>query len=86
MVLNKHRWGLGYVLGGDPAQGGMIAMGRSGGEFGHPGNGGSLGFADPARRMGSGLTKNLMTAGDDPAKITAYLVPEAIRRHLDGAP
>jgi CubicO group peptidase (beta-lactamase class C family) len=87
VVLNmKHRWGLGYVLGGDPAQGGMIAMGRSGGEFGHPGNGGSLGFADPARRMGFGLTKNLMTAGTDPTKATAYLVAEAIRRHLDGAP
>lgn len=80
------RWGLGYVLGGDPAQGGAVFIGRSGGEFGHPGNGGSLGFADPARRMGFGLTKNLMTAGTDPTKSTAYLVAEAIREYVDSAP
>ena len=76
-------FGLGYALAGDPATGGVLAMGRSGGAFGHAGNGGSLGFADPARKLGFGLTKNLMKAGDDPAQETAYLVAEAIRQHLD---
>lgn len=77
------RRGLGYELGGDPAEGGAVAMGQSGREFGHGGNGGSLGFADPERRLAFGLTKNLMRAGDDPRQATAYLVAEAIRRYLD---
>ena len=75
--------GLGYQLAGDPAKGGVLAMGRSGGAFGHAGNGGSLGFANPARKLGFGLTKNLMKAVDDPAQASAYRVAEAIRQHLD---
>ena len=61
----------------------MPAMGRWGGPFGHTGNGGSLGFAGPERKLGFGLTKNLMKAVDDPAQEAAYLVAEAIRQHLD---
>jgi CubicO group peptidase (beta-lactamase class C family) len=79
------RRGLGYGIGGDPAKGAGSAMGSSGGEFGHGGNGGSLGFADPARKLGFGLTKNLMKAGDDPTQSTAYRVAELIRQHLDAA-
>jgi CubicO group peptidase (beta-lactamase class C family) len=79
------RVGLGYFLGGDPAEGASVAMGRTGGEFGHSGNGGSLGFADPARRLSFGLTKNLMRAAPDPMQTAAYRVVEAIREHLDGA-
>ncbi|HZG66668.1 MAG TPA: serine hydrolase domain-containing protein [Herpetosiphonaceae bacterium] len=71
---------LGYMRGG---RGGVLAMGRSGGAFGHSGNGGSLGFADPERKLSFGLTKNLMKAADDPAQETAYLVAETIRQHLD---
>jgi CubicO group peptidase (beta-lactamase class C family) len=78
------RFGLGYGLGGDVAQGAAIAMGRTGGEFGHGGNGGSLGFADPVRKLGFGLTKNLMNYPDDPAQSTAYKVAETIRVYLDG--
>lgn len=77
------RRGLGYGFAGPPAQGGDLAMGRSGGAFGHGGNGGSLGFADPARKLGFGLTKNLMRVWDDPARTTAYLVAEEIRRQID---
>ncbi len=75
------RKGLGYFLGYDAATDvGNLAMGKSGGEFGHPGNGGSLGFADPAGKLGFGLTKNLMKAAPDPEKATAYLVAEEIRK------
>jgi len=78
------RLGLGYFLGGDPAEGATAAIGRSGGEIGHPGNGGSLGFADPARRLSFGLTKNLMRAAPDPTQAAAYRVAETIRAYLDG--
>jgi CubicO group peptidase (beta-lactamase class C family) len=76
------RRGLGYALGGDPAQGGAISMGTGGGEFGHGGNGGSLGFADPERKLAFGLTKTLMKANPDPKQSTAFVVAEAIRRHV----
>lgn len=80
----RSRRGLGYGLGGDPAEGGDLAMGMSGGEFGHGGNGGSLGFADPERNFAFGLTKNLMKLDLDARKATAYQVAELIRSHIDG--
>ncbi|MEZ4869366.1 MAG: serine hydrolase domain-containing protein [Caldilineaceae bacterium] len=76
-------FGLGYGLGGDPAQGASPAMGSTGGEFGHGGYGGSLGFADPARKLSFGLTKNLMKEESDPKKSTAYQVATAIREQVD---
>jgi CubicO group peptidase (beta-lactamase class C family) len=79
------RKGMGYFLGGEQAEGASIAQGKTGGEFGHGGNGGSLGFADPARKLAFGLTKNLMKASPDPKQSTAYALAEAVRQHLDGA-
>ena len=76
------RKGMGYFLGGTADNGGAIAMGSSGSEFGHSGNGGSLGFADPERKFAFGLTKNLMTAMPDATQSTPYLVAETIRRLL----
>jgi CubicO group peptidase (beta-lactamase class C family) len=72
------RFGLGYGLGGALAEFADIAMGSSGGEFGHGGNGGSLGFADPARKLSFGLTKNLMKYRADPRQSTAYKVTEVM--------
>jgi CubicO group peptidase (beta-lactamase class C family) len=79
------RKGLGYFLGGDPAQGGSVAMGNREGVFGHGGNGGSQGFADPERKFAFGLTKNLMKANPEPKKATAYTIAETIRNYLDRA-
>lgn len=76
------RKGMGYFLGGPAEEGGAIAMGIGGREFGHSGNGGSLGFADPEHNFAFGLTKNLMKAMPDATQATPYLVAEAIRRHL----
>jgi CubicO group peptidase (beta-lactamase class C family) len=76
-------FGLGYGLGGDPARGADAAMASSG-TFGHGGYGGSLGFADPERRLSFGLTKNLMKEVSDPTQTTAYKVATVIRKWVDG--
>ncbi|MFN8486850.1 MAG: serine hydrolase domain-containing protein [Caldilineaceae bacterium] len=76
------RKGLGYFLGGEISTAGDISMGRTGREFGHGGNGGSLGFADPERKLAFGLTKTLMKAVADPQQSAAYRVAEAIRAAL----
>jgi CubicO group peptidase (beta-lactamase class C family) len=76
------RRALGYALGGAPEHGGDSAMGRGGSEFGHAGNGGSLGFADPVRKLSFGLTKNRMR-WPEPTEETSYLVAETIRAYLD---
>ena len=76
------RRALGYVLGGAEEEGGAIAMGRSGREFGHPGLGGSLGFADPERGLAFGLTKNLLKAGGETTEAAAYLAAELIREGI----
>jgi CubicO group peptidase (beta-lactamase class C family) len=78
----KDVMGLGYKLGGSAADGRAPAMGEPG-TFGHAGHGGSLGFADPARGLAFGLTKNRLRAWDDPTQSTAYRVAEAIRHWID---
>lgn len=52
------RYGLGFMLGtpGEP-------LGPNQGPFGHSGAGGSLGFADPAARVGFGYVMNRMLSG-----------------------
>ena len=69
------RKALGYQLADDPT--------RASG-FGHGGNGGSLGFADPMRNLAFGLTKNLMR-NDAPGQGVADVVAGAVRRYVDAA-
>jgi CubicO group peptidase (beta-lactamase class C family) len=51
------RFGLGFLLTQD-FDGGRLGPNRGG--FGHPGAGGSLGFADPEAGLGFGYTMNRM--------------------------
>lgn len=82
-VLGRQvRKGLGYWLGGPEHGGGSVAMG-SPGAFGHPGVGGSIGFADPERRLSFGLTKTLLKKGADPQKRASTIAAEEIRHQLD---
>jgi CubicO group peptidase (beta-lactamase class C family) len=53
------RFALGYMLLSDCDERGA---GRP--PFGHPGHGGSIGFADPDHRLAVGFTKNLFSAND----------------------
>jgi CubicO group peptidase (beta-lactamase class C family) len=55
------RMGLGFWLSHGDAPG--FAFGPNEGAFGHPGAGGSLGFADPAARIGFGYVTNRMGQG-----------------------
>jgi len=56
------RFGLGFSL---PLEG-MASWSPSASAFGHPGAGGSLGFADPESRVGFGYVMNQMQAGMPP--------------------
>ena len=69
-------------MGGDPAEGGGVRMGGVN-AFGHPGYGGSIGFADPDLGLSFGPTKNLLITGEeDPLMNTAYRVAQLIRDGL----
>ena len=53
-MIIETRFGLGFMM---PVPGAM--MGPNDKAFGHPGMGGSLGFADPEARIGFGYVMNL---------------------------
>ena len=57
VILMPTRFGLGFML--PPT----LGLACPPGSFGHPGAGGSLGFADPQRRLGFGYVMNQMQLG-----------------------
>ncbi|MGI8553317.1 MAG: serine hydrolase, partial [Dehalococcoidia bacterium] len=71
------RKGLGYFLGGAGSP-----MGERRTAFGHPGAGGSIGFADPETGLAVGFTKNVLRTTLDPTQAAAYRVAERIREVL----
>ncbi len=79
------RKGLGFLLGGAAETGGDVRMGRSEAAFGHSGHGGSIGFADPSRKLALGMTKSLMKSEADKTRSAAYLIAEAVREYIDGS-
>ncbi|MBI4220806.1 MAG: beta-lactamase family protein [Chloroflexi bacterium] len=83
VVLERRaRKGLGYFLSGPADAGGAVAMSSNPGAFGHPGLGGSIGFADPENRFAFGLTKTLLTVVTEPTKTTSFIVAQEIRKAL----
>lgn len=71
------RKGLGYFLGGP-----LSPMSERGTAFGHPGAGGSIGFADPEYGLAVGITKNMMRNHLDPTRGAAYRIGQRIREAL----
>jgi len=65
-LLVPSRFGLGFIKSIDNREHPLAELGScimSEAAFGHPGNGGSLGFADPAVKMSFGYTMNKMGKG-----------------------
>jgi CubicO group peptidase (beta-lactamase class C family) len=71
------RKGLGYFLGGP-----LSPMSERTNAFGHPGAGGSIGFADPEFGLAVGITKNMMRTSLDPTQATAFRIAQRIRETL----
>lgn len=82
VVGRRIRKGMGYQLGGKAEEGAEWEMGTRGGEFGHTGLGGSVGFADPEQRLAFGLTKTLLVDEPDKAKLARTRAAQLIRRLL----
>ena len=76
VIMMPTRFGLGFML---PPTLGLACPPHS---FGHPGAGGSLGFADPERRLGFGYVMNQMQLGlTGDARATSLV--EAVYASLD---
>lgn len=58
VILMETRYGLGFWLSSN-----VVPLGKSLSAFGHPGAGGSVGFADPDARLGFGYVMNQMAIG-----------------------
>jgi CubicO group peptidase (beta-lactamase class C family) len=71
------RKGLGYFLGGARSP-----MSERVSAFGHPGAGGSIGFADPEYGLAIGFTKNTLRTTLEPTEASAYRVAGRIREAL----
>ena len=71
------RKGMGYFLGGPNSP-----MSERVSAFGHPGAGGSIGFADPEYGLAVGFTKNMLRVTLDPTQAAAYRVAQRIREAL----
>lgn len=71
------RKGLGYMLGGP-----LSPMGDRLTAFGHPGSGGSIGFADPEHGLAVGFAKTLLRSELDPRRDTALRITRRVRTAL----
>jgi CubicO group peptidase (beta-lactamase class C family) len=75
------RKGMGYFLGGgDPESVGP--MGTNPAAFGHPGAGGSIGWADPDYGLAVAIVKNRMLAPPTPEENPVVTIAQAVRSAL----
>ena len=79
MIHLPTRFGLGFML---PP---VLSPSCPGGCFGHPGAGGSLGFADPDAGIGFGYVMNRMDLGLTGDARTVSLVTAVYQALRDGA-
>lgn len=79
VLASEKRYALGYMRPCPPAE----VFGRNDEAFGHPGMGGSLGFADPVAKVGFGYVMNQMMPGiqvDPRARALADALYASLRR------
>jgi CubicO group peptidase (beta-lactamase class C family) len=72
------RKGLGYFLHGEDGE----SISDSPDSFGHPGAGGSVGYADPTHELAVGFAKTRLTSPTDRTRRPAVRVTEKIREVL----
>ena len=60
----------------------MVAAGRNPRTFGHPGAGGSIGWADPDTRLAVAMTHNRMFRATTPEENPFVPIGEAVRKAL----
>lgn len=76
------RKAMGYFLGGgDPED--LGPMGANPAAFGHPGAGGSIGWADPDHGLAVAIVKNRMLAPPTPAENPVVAIAQAVRSALE---
>jgi CubicO group peptidase (beta-lactamase class C family) len=85
VIGTPYRRGLGYWLGGEPpagVPGAGSAMGRNPHAFGHPGAGGSVGWADPDARLAVAIVRNRMRGAPTGDWNPILTIAETIRTEL----
>ncbi len=84
VIGSPYRRGLGYWLGGQLDNANAAVFGPNPGAFGHPGAGGSIGWADPESGLGVAILKNRMLAPATPAENPLVEIANTIRREIAG--
>ena len=82
VIGQAYRRGMGYWLGGEPLNANTAVIGRNPRAFGHPGAGGSIGWADPDARLAVAILKNRMLAPASPEENPLVELADEVRRVL----
>jgi CubicO group peptidase (beta-lactamase class C family) len=85
VIGQGYRRGLGYWLGGEPPNGTTAVFGPNPHTFGHPGAGGSIGWADPDAGLAVAILHNKMFGAVTPEDHPFMGIADAIRSTVLGA-